>query len=204
MAVRLTRYECERNLLPQVCTRCGAPAEGGARLMLLTPAWNLTFGLLLWLCPPVVPSLANFVRARRSFIVPMCEVHRADWQWRDRLTTRLYCYCVIPAYVLAVMGILVLSVTDMDREVLPIDIAGSISLIYMAIAWAWLVTMLLVLRHTVRVSRIMPRWIELWGVRADFVRALIADRVRTRESDPDRLGSYGDVRDDYDDESARL
>src|SRR5262245_3863802 len=204
MAVRLTRYECENNLLPRVCTRCGAPAEGGARFMLLTPAWNLAFGLLICLCPPVVPGLANYVRARRSFIVPMCEAHRADWQWRDRFTTRLYCFCVIPAYVLTVLAILALSVMEMDQEDNLSDIFTSLPLIYMAIAWTWLVTMLLVFMHAVRVSRIMPRWIELWGVRADFVRALIADRVRTRETDPDRLGSYGDVRDDYDDESARL
>src|SRR6476469_2231191 len=128
MAVRLTRYECEHNLLPRVCTRCGAPAEGGARLMLLTPAWNLTFGVLIWFCPPVVPSLANYVRARRSFVVPMCESHRVDWEWRDRLTTRLYCFCVIPAYVVSVLAILALSVIDIDRDVVPSDIGGSLAL----------------------------------------------------------------------------
>jgi len=198
MAVRLTRYECEHNLLPPVCTRCGAPAEGGARFTLLTPTWNLTFGLLAWFCPPVLPFLAARLRARRSFIVPMCEEHVADWTWRDRLTTRLFCFCVGPVYVAAVLAILVHVLTDMESEFLE-----WLPLIYVAVVWCWLVTTLLVLMHTVRVSRVQRRWIELWGVRGDFVRALIADRICTRESDPDRLGLFGDVRDDYDDEAVR-
>src|SRR5262245_55772437 len=198
-AVRLTRYECERNLLPAVCTQCGAPAEGGARLALPTPTWNLIVGLLAWFCPPVVLFVVARLRARRSFVVPMCEPHRADWQRRDRLTTRLYSICVIPAYVAAVSAILMLSVTEVHGEFLEL-----LPLIYMAFVYAWIVASLVILMHTVRVMRVQPRWIELWGVRQDFIRALIADRIRTRESDPDRLGSYGDHRDDYDDESARL
>jgi len=93
----------------------------------------------------------------------------------------------------------VLSVTEVQDDFLEL-----LPWVYVASIYAWIVASLVILMYTVRVSRVQPRWIELWGVRADFVRALIADRIRTRETDPGRLGSYGDVRDDYDDESARL
>jgi hypothetical protein len=202
-AVRLTRYECQHNLLPRVCTRCGAPAEGGACFTLLTPTWNLILGLVAWFCAPVIPILIPRLKARRSFVVPMCEPHRADWQWRDRLTDRLFWYLVIPVYVATALAVLLLLLTETRMLLLTetqSEVLGSLPLIYLATVWGWIVTAMLVLMRTVRVMRVQPRWIELWGVRRDFIRALIDDRIRTRESDPERLGSYGDVRDDFEEQ----
>jgi hypothetical protein len=122
----------------------------------------------------------------------MCELHRADWQWRDRLTDRLFWYLVIPTYLATVLAVVVLLVTDIESQLLE-----AMPLIYMATVYGWIVAAMLVLMRTVRVMRIQRRWIELWGVRREFIGALIADRIRTRESDPERLGSYGDVRDDF-------
>jgi hypothetical protein len=102
---------------------------------------------------------------------------------------------VVISYFAALVAVVLELVTDIESERL-----GSLWLVYPVAIYTWLVIMLVVLSRTIRIGRILRRGPELWGVHPDFIRALMADRVRTRESDPDRLGTYGDVRDDFEEE----
>jgi hypothetical protein len=102
MAVRLSRYECERNLFPRGCARCGLPADRTVRYALLSPNSNMAFGFLIAFCPPLFLYFLFRERGRRAFEVPMCERDSDDWHWRDRLTVGTYILLVMNAYSAAI------------------------------------------------------------------------------------------------------
>src|SRR5262249_46583230 len=99
--------ECElvNDLLPMVCAKCGNRAEahvsrpirflGGDWAGVRTAA--LMIGLLFF--PPlfclIAYRFAELIRVR----IPMCEAHKDDWHWRDRVMFRL----LIPGWTLAVL-----------------------------------------------------------------------------------------------------
>ncbi|HKA05783.1 MAG TPA: hypothetical protein VKD71_00905, partial [Gemmataceae bacterium] len=191
-AVRLTRYECERNLFPRVCARCGLPADRTVRYALLSPNSNLALGFLLSFCPPLFLYFLFRERARRGVEVPMCKRDADDWHWRDRLTIGTYMLLVVNAYCAAIALAVFSPVWDYldGRFVL---------LAYFGVVYVWLPILLLWTR-TIRTSKVMKHGIRLSGVHPEFVRALMADRMRTRESDPQRLAWYGDDRDDFEED----
>jgi len=191
-AVRLTRYECERNLFPRICARCGQPSDRVVRYALLSPNWNMVLGLLIAFCPPLFLYFHFRERVRRGFEVPMCERDANDWHWRDRLTNGTYFLLVVNAY-LAALALAVFSPwwQYVDGLFLPLVFVGAV--------YVWL-PILLVWTRTIRTSKVMKHGIRLSGVHPEFVRALTADRVRTRESHPQRLAWYGDERDDFEED----
>ena len=107
--VLLTRYECERNLVPRLCVRCGAPADEAVRLTVLDPTTHVLVAALLQpLLPPLFVVLATILQRRRAMRLPMCPADRADWEWRDRVTSWSYVLAVCVPYVAAV-GLVVVS-----------------------------------------------------------------------------------------------
>jgi hypothetical protein len=196
--VRLTRYECERNLLPRVCTRCGAPAAGSVRFGLFTPVGNVLLGTFLAVCPPLFLIGIHVLAKRHNFQVPMCERDEADWRWRDRVATWTYVVFVLPAYCAA--AILILS----TRFLFPPrnwEVVWFWSLLgYLAVISSWLPPTALMFTRTVRTTKVMKRGIRLSGVHPDFIKALMSDRVAARESDPERVAWYGDLRDDFEED----
>jgi len=189
--VRLTRYECEHNLLPRVCARCGCAPSTSVRFALFTPFWNVALATLLVLCPPVFVIAAHFVSKRHRYQVPMCGRDHADWRWRDQITTWTYLLFVFGAYCAAVVLIVFVF-----RDSFPVW-AG---LGYMAAIYSWLPFAALTFIRTVRATKVMKRGIRLSGVHPDFVRAVMADRVAARETDPERVAWYGDLRDDFEED----
>jgi len=192
-AVRLTRYECEHNLLPKVCARCGAAADGSIRIVLFTPVSNIVFGTALFLCPPFFIAAAHLLQKWWRFQVPMCQADQADWRWRDRVTTWTYIAVVLPAYIVALVLVFVLPAEESIGVLL-------IAVGYLFVTYAWLVPAALCFTHTVRTSKVMKRGIRLSGVHANFIQALMADRVQSRETDPARAAWYGDDRDDFEED----
>jgi len=192
-AVRVTRYEGERNLMPKVCARCGGPADGGVQIVLFTPLSNLVFGASLILCPPFFIAAATIAQMWRRFLVPMCPLDQADWRWRDRVTTWTYIAMVLPAYFVAGVLMFVLPTAGDTSELL---IAAG----YLLFMYTWLVPAVLCFTRTVRTSKVMKRGIRLSGVHPNFIRALMADRVQSRETDPARAAWYGDLRDDFEED----
>src|SRR5690242_14707538 len=100
--VLLTRYECDRGLVPRLCARCGAPAEEAVRLTVLDPVTHVLVAASLTLCPPAFITAATILQRRRAMRLPMCPTDRADWEWRDRVTSRSYVFAVCVPYVAAI------------------------------------------------------------------------------------------------------
>jgi hypothetical protein len=189
--VLLTRYECERNLVPRRCARCGAPADEAVRLTVLEPTTHVLVAALLSLCPPLFVALATILQRRRAMRLPMCPADRADWEWRDRVTSWSYVLAVCVPYVAAV-GLVVVSLGHGWEPGVAIAGAG-----YFA-AWAcWVTPAALIWTRTVRTTKVAREGIRLSGVSAAFVAGLHTDRAA--DPDPARRAWFGDVRDDYDD-----
>src|SRR4026209_338536 len=101
--LKLTPYECEHDLLPRLCGKCGEAADQRIRFIPLPPALNILMGFMLIACPPLFIAMAMICYRRITPIfMPMCDVHRADWEWRDRLTSITYLAFVTGAYCVAV------------------------------------------------------------------------------------------------------
>jgi hypothetical protein len=191
-AVRLTRYECERDLLPRVCARCGVPANTEVRPCLHTPFWNVALSVLLVICPPVFLILIEIVLRKRRFPVPMCERDAADWKWRDRFSIISYLIMGVGAYIVVLVLILISPVADRVKELAPLG--------YLLTIYSWFPVYAIMWTRTVRSTKVMKRGIRLSGLHEDFIRALMADRMRSRESDPARTAWYGDARDDFEED----
>lgn len=206
--VTLTEYECAHDLLPALCAKCGRPAGhrvprkvrsisekgGGARGHLRDTA--LIVGLVVGLS--LFPPLAVFVIYRWADVVwvkvPMCDAHRADWDWRDRAVYRV----LLPGWVAAVLalyvGAAVVSAQGGEGGVLVA--AGPVCL-----------GVVLVLENgvigygAVRVSNVPPgNSVRLERVHPAFADALAEDRARGAVWDPNRRPAQADVQADYDDE----
>ena len=193
-AVRLTRYECERNLLPSVCARCGIPADTHVRITLLTPFWNIVLPGLMILCPPLCLILLTTLLKKRLFEVPMCTPDADDWNRRDRVTTISYLIMAVGAYIVAAAAI-VLAPDDRLSLIEELAITG-----YFVSVYVWFVPCAILWTRTVRSTKAMKHGIRLSGLHEDFIRALMADRVQSRESDPARTAWYGDARDDFEED----
>ena len=189
--VLLTRYECDRNLVPKLCTRCGAPTGDAVRLTVLTPVPHVLVAALLTLCPPAFIVAAKVLQRRRAMKLPMCPADRADWQWRDRVTSWSYVFAVLVPYIAAI-GVVFASVWFEWEG------GNAIGLMGYLVTWTcWVAPTALIWTRTVRTTRVAGEGIRLSGVCAEFVAALQADRAA--DPDPARRAWFGDIRDDYDD-----
>src|SRR5690349_9049252 len=100
--VKITPYECERNLFPRLCAKCGVPTETRVRFMMPGLVANGVMATLLSVCPPLfVISAICFRRWKPGVLVPMCETHKADWEWRDRVTSCSYLMLAVAPYCTA-------------------------------------------------------------------------------------------------------
>ena len=191
-AVLLTTYECQTGRLPHLCARCGEPTDDGLPFPALTPVPQFVLNLFLVICPPVFVLLAVIVLRRRRFVLPMCPADRADWEWRDRLSTWSYLIAACGTYVTApVLGYLLWPGPDGE-------LGFSLGLLAYYVVWvAWVVPVTVLWTRTVRTSKVTTAGIRLAGVHPAFAAALREDRAS--DADPARLPWGGTERDDYDD-----
>jgi len=191
--ILLTRYECERGLVPAICARCGAPADDAVRFAVISPAVHVLIGASLILCPPLFLLLVMESRNRPRLRLPVCRSDGDDWRWRDRLTSWSYVVVVFGAY----LAIPVAVVATGGRWGWEVIVPGGLVTYYLV--WTlWVVQAALLWTRTVRVSKVHPEGLRFAGVHAGFVAAVWEDRAR--DPDPARRVRYGDVRADYGDE----
>ena len=189
--VLLTPYECDRGLVPRLCARCGAPTDEAVRVTVLSPTTHVVMASLLTLCPPLFVVLARILQRRRAMRLPMCPTDRADWEWRDRVTSWSYVFAVGVPYV--AFPALALALVPLDW-VPRLGMAGAAYLV----AWTcWVVPAAVLWTQTVRTTKVTREGLRLSGVSPAFVAGLHADRAA--DSDPARRAWFGDIRDDYDD-----
>src|SRR5262245_52045359 len=97
--ILLSRYECDRNLVPAICVRCGAPADDAIRLPVVTPTLQIVIATLLIVCPPLFLLLVWQLQAWRRFRLPMCRSDATDWRRRDQVTSWAYLVVVLGTYL---------------------------------------------------------------------------------------------------------
>lgn len=198
--ITLSIYECEHDLLPAVCAKCGAPAEDRVlrKARYLKDDWALwrpfsvVFGLIF------LPAFGMWLLVRFGreipIRIPLCGRHLDDYEWRDRVFLRMNLPIWTAVVVLLEVGAVVAWHMDFDQVALicilsPALVAG-LSAVADALTW----------RTAVRgAASAKGERLRLLGVHENFVAALVEDRARARISDPDRR-SKGDIQADFDDE----
>jgi hypothetical protein len=198
--IRVTAYECERDLLPPVCAKCGKPAV----TRVIRPAryfkenyevWKPVFAVFSLIFLPALGILALVRLSYRIDVpLPMCEEHRHDYVWRDRVSLRW----VLPIWTIVVLIFEILAVIDIsggDPEFCGFFLMGVLIAGVMGVIADTLIN------FTSVKMQVQIKAIGVWlsNVHPDFVAALVEDRARSRVDDANRRGE-DDMRQDYDDE----
>jgi len=203
--VIVTEYEHVNDLLPMVCAKCGNRAEvhvsrpirflGSDWAGVRTPA--LIFGLLFF--PPlfclIAYRYAEIIRVR----IPMCETHKDDWHWRDRVMFGL----LIPGWTLTVLVLHAFGLAYLiqgDGDTAAVCFLSPVVVVVMTAV----IENLIVLWGAVRTAKTADQKLDvrLSSVHPEFVAALAEDRARDRVDNPERRVPDGDLLRDYDDELA--
>lgn len=190
--IKLSDYECDRGLLPEVCMFCGQPAVTRVRR---TFAWHPSWVILLILINLIVMLVVALILTKKMAVrVPACDQHEGYWRRRTLILT-------LSGFVVAALcvgGIVYLSSLPPAAGD---EFTGWICGGGIVLSLAWLVVAVVYSASGVRPTEITDRSIKLTGVHDDFVDALREERARYREGGGHRRGRYGDERDDYDDEA---
>src|SRR5262245_25380147 len=188
--VRLSKYECSRDLLPPVCAFCGAPAAGVRERKF---SWHPSWVWVLIFVHVLVALIVALILTRRMVVrVPVCEQHSGYWSRRMGILTGSF--LVLAALALAGV-IYVQSEPPRQQD----DLIGWLCGGGFIVFFCWVIFAAIYSTRGVRPAEITDRFIRLAGVHEDFVAALEADRDRDAD-ERDRRVRFGDVRDDYDDE----
>jgi hypothetical protein len=188
--LKLTPYEIEHDLLPRLCGKCGEPADDRVRFNPVSPSLNIFMGVALIACPPVFVGLAMILTRRmKPLFMPMCATHRADWEWRDWLTTITY----LPVAILYCVAIALLVYAPLPPYGYPL-----VGVCYWFVWSFWIAPASIMWTRTVRSTGLPKKGIQLSGVHSNFVQAILEDRAR--DINPERMAWFGDERDDFDDE----
>jgi hypothetical protein len=196
--ITVTDYECEHDLLPPLCAKCGAPAAERVprtvRILDDKRAWvAMVFLLGIVFFPPLVVFVILRVARASRVRVPICADHRDHWVWRDRAMT----WGVIPAWAVVVLAVdayaVFLAVHGRDGS--PYLCVGLAAVVVAVALENWVVGY-----GAVKVEQTQKDKVKLAGVHETFVAALLEERARDRVANPDRRAPRGDERDDFDDE----
>jgi hypothetical protein len=196
--VTVTEYECEHDLLPAVCVKCGAPADDSLvrtfRIIDGSGQWEIWRGFAflyaLLFVPPLLPWALRLSRTFR-INVPMCSADRAKESRREKRA----CWILVPIWIAWSIAV--------DAFLVVQSVTGGPGLLCFAlVGFPFFFAALEVVTRPVRPKGERPanRGLPLTAVHPAFVAALVEDRARDRVANPDRRSLRGDMRDDFDDE----
>ena len=190
--VKLSRYECSRDLLPDVCMFCGEPATVRKQK---TFAWHPSWVWVLILVNLIVVLIVAMVLTKKMPTrVPVCDRH-AGW-WTRRTLILLFSFLFMAAACLA--GIFYVDSQPGNAKG---DLSGVVCGGGVGLFLVWLIVAAIYGTRGVRPTEITDRDMKLTGVHEAFIDALQEDRARER--DQRDAGRFGDERDDYDDDRDR-
>jgi hypothetical protein len=188
---RLSVYEVDRKLLPDLCMRCGEPATvHKSRKFSWYPAWISTLILVGVLCNAILivaVILALTMAKRMRVSVPLCDAHKNHWIIRAVM--------ILVGFV-GLLGILGVVIAFSDKDFVGI-LVGALLVGFLG----WLILIGVCQGTAIRPTEITDREITLKGVSDTFAEAVLADR-RQRGGEEDEFGDRPSRRrlaaDDYD------
>jgi hypothetical protein len=190
-SITLSKYECSRSLLPDVCVVCGAPATTRkARNFSWHPGWVWVLILINLI---VVLIVALILTKRMSVRLPVCDQHEGYWRRRTWFYT-------LPTLAILLLGIGALVYLWSQPPGVKDELTGWLCGGSLVLLVAWIVVAAIVQATGIRATEITDRTMTLAGLHEEFVGAVREDRARARDDERHRRSRYGDERDDYDDE----
>ncbi|WP_020475928.1 Coa1/Tim21 domain-containing protein [Zavarzinella formosa] len=192
--VTLTEYECRKNLLPDVCMKCGEPADTRVKRNF---SWYPPWVMVLVLAGVLVAAIVALILTKKMSVrAPMCDLHKDHWSKRTMWT--LITFGILA--VLGIGGIVILGAVEngpnKDSFTGLICGGGVFGLL------AWLILVVIFQSTMIKPTLITDKKITLVKVHPEFVRALEDDRAADEDDDdqpPPRKKKF-DRRDDDDDE----
>ena len=193
--VYINQVELEHDiLLPNVCMRCGAPADGkvSKTFAWYKPGVPFLIFLLFGVGGLVGAYLGSLIDQRRRYWkhairkrailqAPMCQRHRNHWKWRSQvmiwglLGNLVVIACILLGSYLKVVG-----------EPLLMGFLGPASLAGLV---AWIITTMILLGTAIRAEEVDEAGIALSGVNFTFVRELQDYRYRLDKEEEAELAA---------------
>lgn len=159
--LRLGERPWDEEELPDVCMKCGAPAEVHKdHLFRWHPGWVFVL-ILVHILVYAIVALA--LTKKRRVRVPLCRAHRHHWLWRQ-----VVIFAGFALFVLLGVGAIV-AMTDSAPGRNNDAFTGLLCGGSLVILLAWLVVVAVLQSTTIRPREITDRSITLVGVSKEFV-----------------------------------
>jgi hypothetical protein len=174
--VKLTDFECRKNLLPDVCMFCGRRAVDRKKR---TFAWHPPWVWILILVGVLIAAIVAMILTKRMTVrVPVCNEHEGFWRRRN-LVVGLSLVAVV------VVEVVFIAVAASQPQGQNNDWGGLACGGGAVLFLGWLVLVAIYSQRGLRPTEITDRFIRLTGVNQEFIHALEDDRERDREEEDD-------------------
>ncbi len=164
---RLSVYEVERKLLPELCMRCGEPATVQKnRTFSWYPPW---VAVTVLLSPVIFIIVAAVLTKRMKVSVPLCDAHKSHWSIR---------VIIILLSFVALLALVAMDIALSQSEYVNILIIATV-----VAGLGWLVLIAVLQSTSMRPTEITDRRISLRGVAKSFADAVLDQGDRRREEE---------------------
>lgn len=177
-SIRLKRYEVERDYLPNVCMRCGAPAiERKRRRFKTHPPWVyilLPLGWVLYVIAAAV--LTKEVRCH----TPLCGIHKNHWRDRAWIVFGGFGGVVAPIVCSVVLASVL---AEHVRKGAEVYVFGSVCVGSFVLILSWPIVVLFLQATAIHPVEITSKQFTLKGVSPEFVDAMYEYRIHRRRQE---------------------
>ena len=164
--VTLSLDECDPNVLPPVCCKCGAEATCEKKVKFSWyPPWIIITVLIAWLLAII---LALVLRKKRTAYLPVCDQHKGVWNWGGAILGITF-----GGFFLGVIACAV-AFGGPNKG----DVFLPVFLVAVGLFFVGLIVGAVVQTRGIRPKRITDDELHLLNLNPDFVEAIEADRDR--------------------------
>jgi hypothetical protein len=172
--VKLTDFECRKNLLPGVCMFCGRKAVDRKKR---TFAWHPPWVWVLILVGILVAAIVAMILTKRMTVrVPVCNEHEGFWRRRNLVVGLSFLAIVVVEVAFIAVATSMPHGQNNDMGGL---VCGGGAVLFLG----WLVVAAIYSQRGIRPTEITDRFVRLTGVNQKFIDALEDDRERDREEE---------------------
>jgi hypothetical protein len=167
--VTLSLDECDPNVLPPVCCKCGAEATCEKQVKFSWyPPWIIVTVLIAVLLAVI---LSLVLRKKRTAYLPVCDKHKGVWNWGGAIFGLAFGWLFL--------GIVACAVAFGGRN--NPDVALPVCLVVAGLVLVGFIVGAVVQSRGIRPKRITDDELHLLNLNPDFVEAIEADRDREED-----------------------